>query len=145
MNSSGARTNGTSVQVCNKKGPFIVQFLGSSTGSSTRSGENLPAREFENRLTDLYVAMRAQPLHSQPMTHEEVQELLPSYLAIEANGKNAKESYPLIHEHLQTCFECSAMYNRLKSALEIHVPQPRVLTLPVRSAKDMSEMQNLAL
>ncbi len=113
--------------------------------SGTKPGEDLSAREFENHLADLYVAMRAQPLHAQTMTHEEVQELLPSYLDIEASVENAQKIYPLIEEHLQTCAQCGAMYNRLKSALEIFAPQPRALNLPILSAKDISETQTPAL
>ncbi len=113
--------------------------------SSTKLRENLSAREFENRLVDLYVAMRAQPSRAQLMTHEEVQEVLPSYLSIEASGENAQETYPLILKHLQTCQQCSAMYNRLKSAPEIFVPQPRALNLPILATKDISQTQIPAL
>lgn len=113
--------------------------------SRSRPGENLSPREFGDRLSELYFAMRAQPLQAQPISHDEVQEVLPSYLALEKSGENAKQSYPLIHEHLQTCPPCSAMYNRLKSALEILDPNPRVLALPVHSAKDISKTGTPAL
>lgn len=96
-----------------------------------KPGLELTQSEWEQRLTELYAALRAQPMQEAALTHSEIQELLPSYLTIEQSGSDPTRTYPLVNQHLRACPQCNRMYEQLKSAMGILPHRQATSTLVV--------------
>ena len=100
--------------------------------STTRQPEQLP-----KRFRRLYAAIESERFDEIDLECEVVQNLLDIYVAEELEGREVRQSYPDVWQHLQTCSNCQPDYEALIDALR-HVDQEivkPVMVLPSKSTE----------
>ncbi len=69
--------------------------------------------EWSRAIKQLARDLVAEQSRSSAITHAECEEVLPWYISDERQGKNVRQLYPAIWEHLQNCIICTDSYELL--------------------------------
>ena len=102
----------------------------------TRVGQDLSQSDWARILQDLYAEMRTRTPATNALSHDEVTELLPAYLSAERSGENVSASFPAVYQHLQTCAQCRALYDRVRAGMQDSGPWQKSETTSVRIVND---------